>query len=186
MQKAAVLALVWGCGGASPQTESFCGSREGDELAYVDKTGGDLSFGTYAPTHDRSQAELLEGLQRAVVRWRDATCSDVIDLSISPETWVRWKPAADMTTNGGITWGPFDDARIALNIEMPDYFVAQNFVHEIGHVLRRRYGHSAEDGSMSFQVTRAITEPVSRITQNDIDLVCSQQDCGCQVPEAVP
>lgn len=56
-------------------------------------------------------------------------------------------------------------------------------VHELGHVLRKSYLHSPEDGSMSYYVTHVDSTPVSKITAGDLALVCAVQPCTRQIPE---
>lgn len=148
----------------------------------VEKSGDPLSFGRYAGGYGRTRAELLDGMYCSAARWRAATCLDV-DLSIDPETWVRWL-AHELMPNGasGRAEGPFNDARIKINASIAPHSVCPVMTHEMGHILRRNYGHPGPDYSMSFPVTH-VGDPQSRITQEDIDGVCDTLSCGCQNPE---
>lgn len=130
-----------------------------------------LTFGRYAG--GRSAGELWCALESAVKRWRMATGLLTINLDLAGPHFVRWKPAADMPNGShGFTSGSFENGvRIFMNDEIAAHRVAPVLTHEIGHVLRKNYGHSEEDGSMSFLVTHVDSEPVSLITHNDLDLV---------------
>lgn len=148
----------------------------------LDKSADPLSFGRYGGGYGRERAELLDAMYCAAARWRAATCLDV-DLSIDPETWARWM-ADELMPNGasGRAEGPFNDARIKINASIAPWSVCPVMTHEMGHILRRNYGHPGPDYSMSFPITH-VGDPQSRITQEDIDGVCDTLNCGCQNPE---
>jgi len=172
-----LILLALGCadnGDLFPE-DPMCGSEEDTDKA------ADLSFGRYGGLRDAG--ELWYGLEKAAKRWETAACLGV-DVAIYPETWVRWRVAADMPPGAtGLASGPFDDARIHIADTMPAEALIPALVHEMGHILRRNYGHPCEDGSMSWPVVHVFTPPPSRITECDLARVCAVQDCGCQFPE---
>lgn len=184
MKRILVAILAISCSPALSQLEgdATCVTGSPD-----DKASDPLSFGRYGGGYGRESGELWDALACASARWRAATCLDV-DLSLSPEGWARWlagelMPAVGSGTATGYVSGPFNDSRIRINASAHPDKICPTMVHEMGHVLRRDYGHSDEDGSMSFPVTHVFSEPVSRITQADIDAVCDFWACGCEVPE---
>jgi len=175
MRRIALLALALACGG-QPLPDPTCSTGDEEKAA-------PLSFGRYGGGYGRSAGELWEALECATGRWRAATCLDA-DLALMPETWARWL-APELMPNGATGWagGPFNDARIKVSAGAQPPTVCPVMVHEMGHVLRRDYSHPGPDGSMSFPVTHVFSEPVSRITQEDIDAVCDYWPCGCSHPE---
>lgn len=136
-----------------------------------------LTFGVYHSSLDR-QAEKLNMIDCAVMRWRVATGLP-LEVSIQPAHYVKWSsPGEDYS---GRTWGPFATAKINVNPDVVgDAAQCQNMTHEIGHILRRDYGHLCPRLSLSFPSTSVAN---SRITQCDIDAVCAVQDCQWETPE---
>lgn len=182
MRKLALL-MVLACGASESHSDDVtCVTGSVDY-----KAADPLSFGRYGGGYGRESSELWDALACASARWRAATCLDV-DLSLDPEGWARWlahelMPAVGSGTATGYVSGPFNDTRIRINASAHPDKICPTMVHEMGHVLRRDYGHSYEDGSMSFPVTHVFSEPVSGITQADIDAVCDYWVCGCSNPE---
>lgn len=130
------------------------------------------------------QMALQQAMDCAIGRWRVATCLP-IDVSYSPAHWIRFALPQDLPANAnanssGATW---NSIRIKLSTSLDEHELCPMLVHEMGHVLRRNMGHTDEDGSMGFAVTHINTEPVSKITAGDLVKVCTQQPCGCMVPE---
>lgn len=141
------------------------------------------AWGRYAGDHGRPTGELWAGLECALKRWRAAT-GMALDVSLAAAHFVRWKYPEDLPSGASArTEGPFDATRVYVSATIPAHHLCSVLVHEIGHALRRSYGHSLEDGSMSYHVTYAST---SRITAADLTLVCAQQVCAWQTEEPAP
>lgn len=139
-----------------------------------------LTFWRYAG----DPIQLQSAMDCALTRWHAATCLPV-DVSYYAAHWVRQDVPAGMGYFSGYTWGTsWSQQRIKLSSALTtDDARCQVLVHEIGHLLRRDYGHSTEDGSMSFGVTHVVASPRSRITVADLTDVCSKQPCTCFNPE---
>lgn len=142
-----------------------------------------VAWGRYGSNQGRPSGELWAGLECALKRWRAATGLD-LDVSLAGPHYVRWRAPEDVP-GGGSGWveGPFTSTRTYVSSALAAHRVCPVLVHEIGHVLRRSYGHSPEDGSMSYPVVHVDSEPVSRITAGDLALVCAVQACTQQIPE---
>lgn len=186
MKQITLAFLVLSC--SAPLTEPDTASCA-SELTSDEKSADPLSFGRYGGGYGRDSGELWDALACATTRWKAATCLDV-DLSIEPEGWARWLSNELMPLMGngphhatGNVSGPFDDARIKINASSDPAYTCPVMIHEMGHILRRSYGHPGPDGSMSFPSVHVFSEPISRITQEDIDGVCDTLDCECEIPE---
>jgi hypothetical protein len=144
-----------------------------------------LLFGRYAgSTIGRTRGELWQAIECSLERWKKATCINALDASVFyANHWVRWNHDIPNDAHGRTSGAAWNDQRISINSALLPESVCPVLVHEMGHVLRRSYAHSEEDGSVSYPVTHVFSEPVSRITAGDLALVCAKQPCGCQVPE---
>lgn len=148
--------------------------------APIEKGGDSLSFGRYAGDHGRNPGELWAALECAGDRWRAATCLDA-DVSLVPETWVRWGFPEEMYGYHGMAYGSsWTSSRIMILDTLEPHKLCQVMAHEMGHILRRDFGHPGPDHSMSYPVTHIST---TKITQFDIDAVCDYWPCGCETPE---
>ncbi len=154
---------------SSLEVEKFIGDVGGDEP---------LTFWWYAG----DPAWLQPIIECALPRIRAATCLP-LDVSFDAAHWIRQDTPANMGQYGGLTSGTWTSARIKLRNTLSEDARCPVLIHEIFHVLRRSDGHSTEDGSLSYTVTHIVAEPVSHITQGDLDLICARWPCGCQVPE---
>lgn len=143
-----------------------------------------LTFWWWASAHHEN--EVRDALDCALLRWRDATCIAGLDVSYDAAHWVRSVPPDQLGGRAGWTTGTsWNSTRIKLLESMPPDDMCQVLTHEIGaHVLRRANTHLAgPDDAMIYNPT---SMPRGHITQEDIDAVCSKQDCGCQIPEPPP
>lgn len=126
---------------------------------------------------------LQTALDCALTRWRAATCLP-IDVSYYAAHWVRTDLPENMNGKSGLAWGNnWSNIRIKFSASLSPFGACQVLVHEVGHVLRRNYGHPCPDGSMCFPVTHVMSAPPSRITEADLTLVCGAQPCACFNPE---
>jgi hypothetical protein len=136
-----------------------------------------LSFGIWHSGDMSRTGDKLEMLDCALMRWRAATG---LPLDMSLESAHRLKWSAPDATYAGLTWGSYDSANIAINPTLADAALCQVTVHEIGHILRRNYGHPCPADSMSNPTTSTSR---SKITQCDLDAVCSVRNCAWEIPE---
>ncbi len=142
-----------------------------------------LTFWWWASSGNENKVR--DALDCALTRWRAATCIEV-DVSHYAAHWVRAVPAELLDGRAGWTTGSsWNSTRIRLLQSMTPESMCMVLTHEIGaHVLRRSNAHPAQDnGSITYNPTSLLR---SHITQEDIDLVCARQDCGCAVPEQAP
>lgn len=143
-----------------------------------------ISFRRYAGG-GHGPGALYTAMECATTRILAATCID-IDLTIYPTSnMVRWEAAANMpNASSGYVWGDtWSTQRIKLSDGLTEPSFCTVLIHEMIHVLRRSYSHPGADGSMSHPVTRTFSTPISRITAEDITLICAKQTCGCNNPE---
>lgn len=140
-------------------------------------------WGRYGSNYGRPAGELWAGLECALERWNAAT-GLALDVSLVGPHYVRWREPADVP-GGGVAWvgGSFSGTRTYVSSTLPAHHLCPVLVHELGHVLRKSYLHSPEDGSMSYPVVHVDSTPVSKITAGDLALVCAQQACTQQIPE---
>lgn len=131
--------------------------------------------------------QIADALVCATERWRDATGLPIEIAYYGAAHWVRQDAPANLPPGAqAVTWGSatgWNEQRIKLATSLLDDFArCQILVHEMGHVLRRNYGHSTEDGSMSWPITHVYSSQ-SGITAGDLALVCAKQPCLWQIPE---
>jgi hypothetical protein len=128
--------------------------------------------------------DLQDAMDCALNRWIAVTGLN-IDLSYSPNHWIRHDSAANMGGKSGFAWTSdgWATSRIKLDVAMDADHDCQVLVHELGHVLRKSGGHPGPDGSMSHPVTRVGSSPRSKILQQDLDEVCNVRVCSWQIPE---
>lgn len=142
-----------------------------------------LTFWWYAS--NGNEEKVRDALDCALERWRAATCI-AIDVSHYAAHWVRAVPADMLDGRAGWTTGSsWNATRIRLLQSMTPESMCMVLTHEIGaHVLRRSNRHPALDtSSITYEPTSLLR---SHITQEDIDLVCARQNCGCSSPENAP
>lgn len=131
---------------------------------------------------------LFEALECATSRLRVAVCID-IDITINPYShMVRWENASEMPNgsaghlSGSSSWL---NQRILISDGLPPNAWCNVVTHEMVHVLRRSNAHPGPQYGMSYPVTYSATA-TSVILQEDINLICAKQTCGCQIPETLP
>lgn len=180
--------LLGGCGALDVPEQP--GQDEPEELAQAGLALGaqPLTFGRYAGDYDGNRGALLEAIERSVVRWRNATCLP-LDVSLEPAYGIRFRPRELITcpsgnTCGAVTYGSdWDTMKIAVSTDTPIGALELDLLHELSHILRRSGTHWTEERATSYPVVYWITTPFTRITQTDLDAVCHQQNCLCQIPE---
>jgi hypothetical protein len=185
---AAILFATLACAPPIDEDDSTCGSEDQgspEEVGQVALAVGQqlLTFGLFGTNERKGDTYAL--YHCAAVRWRNATCLP-LDISFEPAHKMRWATAEEMGDYTGRVWGDYDSATIKLLDGMAtETQECQVMVHEIGHILRRDYGHP---GSTRYGMSYPSTSTSrSRITQEDVDFVCEERDCGCENPEpAVP
>jgi hypothetical protein len=123
---------------------------------------------------------LQAALDCAIPRWRAATCLP-IDVSYYAAHWVRTDIQANMNGLSGLAWGNnWSNIRIKFSTSLTPEAACQVLVHEIGHVLRRNYGHPCAPFTMCHPSTSTLQ---SVISEHDLSLVCAAQPCACFNPE---
>lgn len=124
---------------------------------------------------------LQAALDCAIPRWRAATCLP-IDVSYYAAHWVRTDLQANMPNGlSGLAWGNnWSNIRIKFSMSLTPEAACQVLVHEIGHVLRRNYGHPCPPFTMCHPATSTVQ---SVISEADLNLVCAAQPCACFQPE---
>jgi hypothetical protein len=129
---------------------------------------------------------LRPALECALARIRVATCLPV-DVSFDAYHWVRQKAPEAMGYQSGFAnpgaYPYWSEARVYLNNTLPPEATCPVLIHELFHVLRRTNNHGGIDGGFTFEVTHVNSQPITRITADDLAKVCAVQPCGCQNPE---
>lgn len=127
---------------------------------------------------------LVSAIECALARWRAATCLP-LDVALAGPHFIRWGDDADLDGMAGMIFygSNWNDKRIKLNETIQPAKFCPVLVHEMSHLMRRNGNHPGADGSMAFPVTHVLSEPVSKITAEDLTLVCAKQPCTCFNPE---
>lgn len=164
-----------------------CEAIETNELALIDEEIGQVKQALSSSStlkwwrYAGDVVELQDALDCGLRRWAEATCM-LIDISYYPNHWMRQDTAANMNGYSGFasTTDGWTTSRIKLEDAMGAEKRCQVAVHEIGHVLRKSGTHPCGTNTMCNSATSVAN---SKISQHDLDLVCSKYDCECQIPE---
>lgn len=159
------------------EENNIIGTSEQDLIGNTATNPNHLTFWWYAgdPT------VLRPAIECALERIRVATCLPV-DVSFDAYHWVRQRTPADLAPFAAHSNGSFDESRMSISTNYTGFGACQLLIHEMFHTLRRSNSHPCPSHAMSYPTVN-IGEPVSTITQCDLDYICAKQSCGCQVPE---
>lgn len=136
-----------------------------------------LTFWVYGGS---SRYQLLPYLERALNRWRSATCLP-LDVSLDASNVVRWD--SDFGASGKAwTHDGWRTVKIKIDALMAEENRESVLIHEIGHLLRRSGHHPCDRFTMCYPST---STKYSRISEQDLAAVCSVHPCGCFNPEPV-